>query len=62
VPFRPLDLVTGMGKKSGSGMNNPIIFPKLRNNFWVKIIFMRIWEGKNSDPRYRMEKIRIRDP
>jgi hypothetical protein len=37
VPFWPLDLGSGMGLKSGSGMNNPesgSYFRELRNNFW----------------------------
>jgi hypothetical protein len=46
-----------MGKKSGSGMNNPDhISESLETIFWVKIlIFFYAYPG------FGMEKIRIRD-
>jgi hypothetical protein len=59
VPFRPLDLGSGMGKKlgSGSGMNNPDhISESLETIFWVKIL-----KFFDADPGSGMEKIRIRD-
>jgi hypothetical protein len=46
----------GWVKKSGSGMNNPIIFPSLKSNFWVKIL-----KFFDVDPGSGMEKIGIRD-
>jgi hypothetical protein len=45
-----------MGKKSGSGMNNPDhISQSLETIFWIKILWIRdekIWirDGKNLDP------------
>jgi hypothetical protein len=46
-----------MGKKSGSGMNNPDhISESLKTIFWVKILQFF------ADPGSWMEKIRIRDP
>jgi hypothetical protein len=55
-----------MGKKSGSGsgMNNPDNNSKsLETNFGLKYLnsLMRIRDGKNSDPRSGMKKIRIQD-
>jgi hypothetical protein len=49
-----------MGKKSGFGsdMNNP---DHISESFQT-ISLMRIRDGKNSDPGYGMEKIRIPDP
>ncbi len=46
------------------GWTTRIIFRELRNKFLgLKYLnsVMRIWDGKNSDPGSRMEKIRIRD-
>ncbi len=54
-----------MGKKSGSGMNNPDhISESLETIFWVKIhnFFDEDADGKTSDPGSGMEEIRIRDP
>jgi hypothetical protein len=53
-----------MGKKSGSGMNNPDhISEGLETNFWVKIlIFFDAYPGSGiQDPGSEMEKIRIQD-
>jgi hypothetical protein len=63
-----------MGKKSGSGMNNPDhISGSLETIFWVKILkFFNedpgwkkfrsgIRDKKNSDPGSGIKKIRIRD-
>jgi hypothetical protein len=50
---------SGMGKKSGSGMNNPdhISESLKKTNFRVKILIFF-----DADPGSGMEKIRIRDP
>jgi len=67
VPFWPLDLWSGMGRKSasGSGMNNPDhIFKSFETNFWGLKYFkslMLIRDGDSSDPGSRMGKSRIRD-
>jgi hypothetical protein len=53
MPFLLLDPGSGMGKKSGSGMNNPNhISENFRNNFLVKIL-----KFFDADSRW---KIRIR--
>jgi hypothetical protein len=44
------------GKKSGSGMNNPDIFPRAKKQFWVKIL-----EFFDAHPGSGLEKIRIQD-
>jgi hypothetical protein len=65
VPFWPLDLGSGMGKKSGSGS----YFLKFRNHFGVKILkFFDEDPGsgmeKNSDPGWKKvgSGINIPDP
>jgi hypothetical protein len=48
---------SGMGKKSGSGMNNPDhVSESLETIFWVKIL-----KFFDADPGSDKEKIRIRD-
>jgi hypothetical protein len=48
---------SGIGKKSGSGMNNrDHLSEGLETSFWVKIL-----KFFDADPRSGMEKIRIRD-
>jgi hypothetical protein len=56
VHFWPLEPGSGMGKISGSGMNNPDnISESLETSFWVKYInsLNRIRNGKNMDPRWK---------
>jgi hypothetical protein len=54
VPFKPLDLGSRMGKKTGSGTNNlDHISKSLETIFWLKYL--------NSLARIRNGKNRIRD-
>jgi hypothetical protein len=73
--FLTLDPGSGMGKKSGSGTGILIrdahpghISESLKTNFWVKILLMRIRDGKiwirdpgwkNSDPGSRIRNTDI---
>jgi hypothetical protein len=66
--FRPLDLGSGMGKKTGSGLNNTDhISESLETIFWIIILkhsLMRIRDPGWKKIRIRDtgKKIRIRDP
>ncbi len=59
VPFWALD--PGLGKKSGSGMNNPgHISESFETNFWVKVLqfFLQFFD---ADPGWKKLGSRIRD-